>query len=89
MESSLKRYESCFKKTSNFWAENKPNPFLGAISDVPSFSTLLLDNEAAHISINAHRLDISSLVGPEMFTDPGALRLFQGIFNLRLRLRDY
>lgn len=82
-DSSLKQYESCFKKWWFFCKTNQLQPFDCSVPKILEFLTSLFNNGAARSTINCYRSAVSLLVGADMARDDRMMRFFEGISKLR------
>ncbi|KAL7291536.1 hypothetical protein TKK_0014792 [Trichogramma kaykai] len=82
-KSSLKQYDTCFKKWWSFCLKKKEDPFKKSISQVLIHLKDLYSTGASYSSLNCHRSSISLLIGPEIGEDERIKRFLKGISKLR------
>lgn len=89
-ESSIKQYDSCFKKWWRFCQNNDVNPYNGTIAEVLKFLTKEFQgNKTSYGTLNSCRSAIALLRGSEVGEDTRVRRFFKGIEKLRPSMPKY
>ena len=88
--STLKQYESCFKKWWKFCSKNKVNPFQNDVPIVIRFLTDVFINERlSSSSIGCYRSALALIIGSELASDSRMTRFITGVQKLRPSMPRY
>ncbi|XP_072945846.1 uncharacterized protein [Epargyreus clarus] len=81
--SSLKQYDTCFKKWFLFCNNNNINLYENSASTAIKFLTELFESGAQYGTLNSCRSALSLILGKNISDDDCIKRFFKGIFRLR------